>query len=240
VRGHALRLTGRRRLEHLEHAVGDHVPADHVHRREHAGHERDHVPDEVGRGRRDEDRAGEHDAVDGVGGRHQRGVQRGRHLADHLEADQQAEHEDGEVGDELGTHESPPNAGWTTSPAWVSTTPAWIGSSRSIARAPSRIRWPRSARTLLEYAVDAASGMVAARSAAPITVTPSSVTIVSPGREPSTLPPSSLAAMSTTTDPARIPLSAASVTSSGGRRPGTRAVVITTSWRAMCRASSAC
>ncbi len=51
---------------------------------------------------------------------------------------------------------------------------------------------------------------------------------------PATLPPSALAPMSTITEPAAIALSASSVTSSGGLRPGTCAVVITTSCRAMC------
>ena len=46
--------------------------------------------------------------------------------------------------------------------------------------------------------------------------------------------------MSTMTAPAAIAFSASSVTSSGGLRPGTWAVVMTTSCRAMCPASSAC
>ena len=71
-------------------------------------------------------------------------------------------------------------------------------------------------------------------------VTPLSVTMVSPGTEPSTFPPSALAPMSTRTEPGAIDLSASPVTSSGGLRPGTWAVVITTSCLAMWPASSAC
>ena len=44
--------------------------------------------------------------------------------------------------------------------------------------------------------------------------------------------------MSTMTEPGRIAFTASSVTSTGGRRPGTWAVVITTSQRAMCELSS--
>jgi hypothetical protein len=69
---------------------------------------------------------------------------------------------------------------------------------------------------------------------------PLPVTTVSPGRDPVTLPPSALAPMSTMTEPGDIALSASSLTSSGGLRPGTWAVVITTSCRAMWPASSSC
>ena len=60
-------------------------------------------------------------------------------------------------------------------------------------------------------------------------VTPLRVTTVSPGFDSSTLPPNSLAAMSTMSDPARICAIVSAVTSSGGLRPGTCAVVITMS-----------
>ena len=83
-------------------------------------------------------------------------------------------------------------------------------------------------------------GTVAGRFPAPMIVTPFSVTICSPGTDPATLPPSALAAMSTITDPAAIDFTVSSVTSSGGLRPGTWAVVITTSCAAMWPLSSAC
>src|SRR6266540_1988723 len=128
----------------------------------------------------------EHDAVDRVRGRHQWRVQGRRYLADHLEANEQGEHEDAQVGKERGGHDrlsssSPAIAGCTTEPSWVSSTAAWISSVGSMARRPSRSRCSTSALMLRLYAVDAAVGIVAGRLSAPITVTPSSVTTVRPG-----------------------------------------------------------
>ena len=71
-------------------------------------------------------------------------------------------------------------------------------------------------------------------------VTPLSVTIVSPACDSSQLPPRALAAMSTMTEPGFIARTASAVTRTGGRRPGTWAVVITTSIWAMKPFSSAC
>ena len=71
-------------------------------------------------------------------------------------------------------------------------------------------------------------------------MTPFPVTTVSLGLDPVTLPPSALAPMSTMTEPGDIALIASSVTSSGGLRPGTCAVVITTSCRAIWPVSSSC
>mgnify|MGYP006175580775 CR=1 FL=1 len=71
-------------------------------------------------------------------------------------------------------------------------------------------------------------------------VSPLSVTCVSSGLDSSTLPPSALAAMSTITEPGFIFLTASAVTSSGGRRPGTWAVVMTMSMLPMCSLSSCC
>jgi hypothetical protein len=64
--------------------------------------------------------------------------------------------------------------------------------------------------------------------AGPITCTPRSVTTVSPDRVTSQFPPCSHA-RSTTTEPGAIPSTISAVTSTGARRPGTWAVVITTS-----------
>src|SRR5215467_4264234 len=100
-----------------------------------------------------------------------------------------------------------------------------------MARDPSFTRYSSREVTLRAYMADAAAGMVDGRSPAPTTVTPFSVTTVSAGRDPSTLPPRALAPMSTTTEPGAIDLSASAVTRTGGRRPGTCAVVITTSCR---------
>ena len=71
-------------------------------------------------------------------------------------------------------------------------------------------------------------------------VTPFSVTTVSPAFDNSQLPPRAEAAMSTITEPGRMPCTASAVTSSGGLRPGTCAVVITTSWVPMTSLRSAC
>ena len=52
--------------------------------------------------------------------------------------------------------------------------------------------------------------------------------------------PMALAAISTMTEPAFMLRTASAVTSRGGRRPGTWAVVMTTSMELMCPLSSAC
>ena len=71
-------------------------------------------------------------------------------------------------------------------------------------------------------------------------MTPFSVTTVSPAWLSSQLPPRALAAMSTITEPGRMARTASAVTRTGGLRPGTWAVVMTTSWLAMTSLSSAC
>ena len=49
----------------------------------------------------DEQRADDDDAVDRVRARHQRRVQQRRHLRDHLDAEEDREHEDRQLDDEL-------------------------------------------------------------------------------------------------------------------------------------------
>ena len=71
-------------------------------------------------------------------------------------------------------------------------------------------------------------------------VTPFSVAIVSPGLESSQLPPSALAAMSTIIEPGFMARTASAVTRTGGLRPGTWAVVMTTSMPPITALSSAC
>ena len=71
-------------------------------------------------------------------------------------------------------------------------------------------------------------------------VTPLAVTIVSPACDSSQLPPSALAAMSTITEPGFMARTASAVTRTGGLRPGTWAVVMTTSMPPMTSLSSAC
>ena len=97
-------LLRRLAAEHLQHPLGHHVPADHVGRGEHRGHEGDDVADRVVRGQPDQQRADQHDAVDRVGRRHQRRVQGGRDLPDDLDADQQREDEDGQVSEQGRRH----------------------------------------------------------------------------------------------------------------------------------------
>src|SRR5512142_1408902 len=235
--------------EHLQHPVGQAVAAHYVHRREERGHEGEHVTSGRPGLRRGADRADDDDAVDGVGCRHQRRLQRGRHLGDDLVADQDGQHEHVDVGHQGRGHRLPPSAGdpsraatagWSTVPWWVTTTPAWISSARSILSAPSRTSSASSATMLCEYAVEAAVGTWAGRLPAPMIRTPSPVTTAWSATEPSTFPPRLLAARSTSTLPACMPLTASAVTSSGGRRPGTCAVAMTTSKRAICATSSAC
>src|SRR6266851_40122 len=121
------------------------------------------------------------------------------------------------------------SAGCTTLPFCVMTTPETSSSSRSTVRAPSLVMYSSSALMFRAYMAEAAGAIVDGRLSAPMIVTPLSVTIVSPGAEPSTLPPNGLAPMSITTEPGASDLTASAVTSSGGRLPGTWAVVITTS-----------
>ena len=91
------------RLEHLEHPVGDQEAADDVDRAE---GDRDRRGSTLSSALRssaepEHEQAAEHDdAVDRVGARHQRRVQRVRHLRDHREADEAGQDEDRELGDE--------------------------------------------------------------------------------------------------------------------------------------------
>ncbi len=71
-------------------------------------------------------------------------------------------------------------------------------------------------------------------------VTPLGVSTVSPALDSSQLPPRAEAAMSTMTEPDFIRPTASAVTRTGGLRPGTWAVVMTTSMPPMASLSSAC
>ena len=89
--------------------------------------------------------------------------------------------------------------------------------------------------------MEAACGTVAGRLPAPMTVTPFAVTMVVSGREPATLPPSSPDGQidhdraGTQLAPARQPAPAAAAAS-----PGTWAVVMTMSKRAIAASSAFC
>src|SRR5439155_12898220 len=203
----------------------------------------------------------EDDPVDRVGPRHERGVERGRDLADDLEADEHREHEHRQRRDEHVAHEAAFSgafseagsargaaglsgvsgsfglssflvAAWTTWPSWVMTAPAVISSSKSSASSPSLMRCSKSALTLRAYMRLALVGIELGRFRGAVTMTPLSVSIVSPGFDSAQLPPCS-PARSTTTAPGRIALTASSSTRMGARRPGTSAVVMITSASAM-------
>ena len=88
----------------------------------------------------------------------------------------------------------------------------------------------------MAYSLEACIGMDEAASWAPQIRMPSK-SRVRPGSEPSTLPPVS-AARSTTTEPGAIWATMSAVTNIGARRPGTAAVVMSTSEEAMNGASS--
>ena len=77
----------------------------------------------------DEHRADDDDTVDGVRARHQRSVQRARHLRDDLEADEGGEHENGDQREDVAAvHPPPPSSSsrvgpWRTSPSYVTHVP---------------------------------------------------------------------------------------------------------------------
>ena len=100
----------------------------------------------------DENRADEDDAVNGVGGRHQRRVQRRRNLRDHFDSDEERQDEDRQFGEKGFAHGVPPDERtadepgtesasrvglWTISPLFTSVVPATISSLMSSATAPS-------------------------------------------------------------------------------------------------------
>src|SRR3954451_20131842 len=237
---------GRRRLlaEHLEHPVRDDVAADHVHRREGDRDEGEQLADRCSRLDGDEHRADQDDAVDRVGAGHQRGVERCRDLADDGEAAEDREDEDRQGRDQgVGVaHALPPLAGaagarWrsfrtgsaTTSPSRVMTVDFVTSSSKSRLSSPSLTIPSRSAEMFRAKNADAPAGIVAGRLSGAMTVTPLSVTTVSPALDSSQFPPSADAAMSTITEPGFICRTPSAVTRTGGFRPGTWAVVMTTS-----------
>ena len=86
--------------------------------------------------------AEQHDAVDRVGGGHERRVQRVRHLRDDLEADEGGEHEDGQLGEQVHLRGHLRGAALapscTISPSWVMQAPSMISSSKSSSARPRR------------------------------------------------------------------------------------------------------
>src|SRR6266542_2332115 len=211
-----------RPFEHPEHPVGDDEAADDVHRPERDRCESDDAnPRGLVREPRDDDRADQDDAVDRVRPGHERCVQHRRHLRDHLEADEDGEHEHRELDDDQRS----PHAAATFSR--VTHAPAVISSLQSSVSSPSGARCWSNAETLRAYSWLAWNGIVDGTFVSPTRVTPSRSTI-SPGSVSSQLPPAS-APRSTMTEPGRICLTASAGISRGAGRPGTSAVVITTS-----------
>jgi hypothetical protein len=120
---------------------------------------------------------------------------------------------------------------FTISPSRTVQAPATISSSKSSFSSSS-------AWTLRANSCEACSGMVAGRFSGDMIFTSWRIT-TSPGSVSSQLPPAS-PARSTITDPGFMPCTAASVTSLGAGRPGTRAVVITTSKPLIASVSACC
>ena len=130
--------------EHLQHPVGDHEPSDHVGGREDHRHQPDGDGDRGVRAGGDHDRAHQDDAVDRVGPRHQGRVQDRRHLGDDLDADEDRQHEEGHLVEELVAHWVAPASclalSLTISPPCVMQQPLVISSSKSRLMAPSLTR----------------------------------------------------------------------------------------------------
>ena len=128
-------------------------------------------------------------------------------------------------------------AGATAFPSRRTHMPATISSSQSGTSVPSGPIRPSTLATLRAYRKLACVGMPDGGLAMPTTCTPwwstTSPTLVS-----SQLPPWS-AAMSTTTAPSAMPSTMDAVIRTGARRPGTAAVVMTTSERPTSSASAA-
>ena len=114
-----------------QHPVGDHEPADHVHRGQHDGDQPERPARRPVRLAGDDDRADQDHAVDGVGARHQRRVQRRRHLGDDLEADEHGQHEDRQQADAVHQPSSGNVMPSRSAPSRVTQQPATISSSQS-------------------------------------------------------------------------------------------------------------
>ncbi len=97
------RLFGLALVEHLQHAIGDAEAANHV---DGGGGDRDESQDvreqRIVRRTRQNQRADERDAGDGIGGGHQRRVQQRRHAADDLVAQKGSQGEDVNRSDQDG------------------------------------------------------------------------------------------------------------------------------------------
>src|SRR5258708_7165886 len=167
-------------LEHLQHPVGDHETADHVGGGE--GH-RNEAQDDVDwrvRARGDDDGAHEDDPVDRGGPGHQRRGQDGRHLGDDLDADENRQHEEGQLVEQLVAHFAGSRSclarSLTISPPCVTQLPLVISSSKSSVIAPSLTRWRSRLATLRANSWLVARGIVDGTLRVPMMVTPATST----------------------------------------------------------------
>src|SRR6267142_3173582 len=229
------------RGEHVEHPVGHQEAAHHVHRSQEHGHEPEH-PGDRGVGRpQDEHRAHQDNPMDRVGPAHEGRVEDDRNLRDHLVADEDGEHEYGQVVQQGVDHGALPAgaAAWaprrsavgacTTLPSCVTQVSRTMSSSKFKRRAPSFTSRRKNEVMFREYIWLAWTGSVEASRTGPWIVTPSTTTSA-PGLVSSQFPPMS-AARSTITDPGFIRRTSSAVISLGAVSPGTRAVVmITSAW----------
>src|ERR1700728_518386 len=214
--------------------------------------------------------AEQHDPVDRVGAAHQRRVQRVGHLGDHDETDEAREHEDREVRRQYACQHHPSSPplppsptvgplvvvdvsstaalapGFTISPSRTMQAPATISSSKSSFSSTSPSAPPSlaatsrssSASTLRANICEECSAMLAGRFKGE-TIFTSCLTTVWPGSVSSQLPPDS-PAKSTITEPGFMPRTASAVTNLGAGRPGTSAVVMTTSKPLIASGSACC
>src|SRR5712692_6007863 len=128
-----------------------------------------------------------------------------RHLGDDLEADEDGEHKDGELVEQVLAHllaasTSSLARGLMISPACVTQAPFTISSLKSRFRAPPLTSSSSRVDTFLLYSWLAWTGMVLGKLRVPSIVTPPT-SMISPGLVSSQLPPVS-AARSTITAPA--------------------------------------
>src|ERR1700683_3978303 len=136
---------GRLGLEHFQHAIGDHEAADDVEGGQQDGEEgQSDLRGAMGTPH-DQNGPHQHDPVDGVAARHQRGVQDAWHPADDLVADERGQYEDGHEFENSGGHDqssfdsdfmSPPAAaGEESSAASAGPSPLGFGGPRPSASA---------------------------------------------------------------------------------------------------------
>src|SRR5215211_4922416 len=149
--------------EHPQHPVRDQEAADDVDRAEDDSHDGQEQREAVAHRADDDHRSEQHDAVDGVGGRHQWCVERVGHARYDVEADERGEEEDRDAGDQAhrrpsraeapSTSSSPPSTSararsLTISPSRATQAPAITSSSKSRWRRPSSTISPTRACTL--------------------------------------------------------------------------------------------